>query len=98
MNEDEKKYHIPRYLDEPMRIILWTWDELLAFCVPMGLIYWLSNQLLLGIFIGLSAFFGIKKLKGDQGHYFLKSLAYWHFPEIVRLRKTPASYIREYIG
>lgn len=98
MNEDDQKYYIPRYLDEPMRIILWTWDELLVFGIPLAAIYWLSNQLLIGIFVGLAALFGLKKLKGDQGHYFIKSFAYWHLPEIICLRRTPASYIREYIG
>ncbi len=49
MSEKDQKYYIPRYLDEPMRIILWTWDELLVFGIPLAVIYWLSNQLLIGV-------------------------------------------------
>lgn len=98
MSEENQKYYIPRYLDEPMRLILWTWDELTAFLLPLITIYMITNQLLAGIFVGLLLFVGLKKLKGDQGHYFLRAFAYWHLPQIIRLKKTPASYIREYIG
>jgi type IV conjugative transfer system protein TraL len=68
MSEEEQKYMIPRYLDEPLRLILWTWDEWLVFLVPLVLFFWLFNQLLLGLFLGLSAFFGLKKLKGSPHH------------------------------
>lgn len=98
MSEDEQKYDLPRFLDEPLRLILWTWDEWLVFLVPLGCSFWVFNQFLLGLFLGLLAFFGLKKLKGDQGTHFLKSFFYWHFPRFLQLRCTPASYIREYIG
>ena len=98
MNDEQQKYYIPRYLDEPMRIILWTWDEVSIFILPMFLFYELTNQLLVGIVMGLLGFVGLKKLKGDQGHYFLRHLMYWHLPTIVRFKKTPPSFIREYIG
>lgn len=98
MEDNDSKYYIPRYLDEPIRLILWTWDEIAVFLVPLFLVYWLSNQLLLGIILGLAGFLGLKKLKGNQGHYFLKSAAYWYLPAMRQFRVTPPSYIREYIG
>lgn len=98
MSEEDQKYIIPRYLDEPMRIILWTWDELTIFLLPIILTYWLSNELIFGMIIGVSAFFCLKKIKGNQGHYFVKSLVYWYLPEMTKFHKTPPSYIREYIG
>ena len=96
--DENQKYYIPKYLDEPMRIILWTIDEVLAFIIPVFLIYVLSNQLLFGILLGLINFLLLKKLKGEQGAYFLRALIYWHLPQIIKLRKTPPSFIREYIG
>ncbi len=98
MSNEQQKYAIPRYLDEPKRLMLWTVDEVTAFLLPLSLIYWLSDSLLVGIAIGFISFFGLKKLKGDQNQSFLRALLYWYLPPIIRFRKTPPSFIREYIG
>lgn len=92
------KNHIPQYLDEPTRIILWTIDELILFLVPLLILFFGFDQLILGIATGIALVFGLRKLKGEQGHYFLHSLMYWYLPAIVRFKSTPPSYYREFLG
>lgn len=98
MNEDAQNYYLPRYLDEPKRFILWTWDELFALGLPLGIFWLLTSQLLIALFAGLSAYLALKKLKGRQGTSFIKTLIYWYLPPLFRLRFTPPSFIRCYLG
>ncbi len=93
-----EKTHIPQYLDEPTRIILWTIDELLFFLIPFLILFWGFDQVILGVAIGVALVFGLRKLKGEQGHYFLYSVMYWHLPAMVRFKSTPPSYYREFLG
>lgn len=92
------KTHIPQYLDEPTRIILWTIDELLFFLVPFLILFWGFDQTVMGIITGAVLVLGLRKLKGEQGHYFLYSIMYWHLPAMVHFKSTPPSYYREFLG
>lgn len=93
----QDKYYIPQNLDQPIRVYLLTLDELILLIVPIiaGFIF---NQMLLGIGLGLACVFGIKKVKGEQGHYYLINLMYWYLPDLVKFKVTPPSHIREYLG
>jgi len=92
------KNHVPQYLDEPVRIILWPIDELICFLVPFLILFWGFDQILLGVATGIALVLGLRKLKGEQGHYFLYSVMYWYLPAMVRFKSTPASYYREFLG
>lgn len=92
------KNHIPQHLDEPARLILWTIDEAVAFLVPFLIFLWGFNQTVLGTIIGVVLVLVLKKLKGEQGHYFIYSLMYWYFPAMVRFKSTPPSHFREFLG
>lgn len=92
------KYHFPQTLDEPFKIILWTLDELSVFMIPVLLSVSCFNNIICGLLIGGSLLVGLKKIKGEQGHYFILNLMYWYLPKIISFRKIPASYIREWIG
>jgi len=92
------KNHIPQYLDEPARIILWTIDELVFFLVPFLILFWGFDQTVLGVITGVLLVLGLRKLKGEQGHYFLYSVMYWHLPAVVIFKSTPPSYYREFLG
>lgn len=92
------KYYIPQNLDTPFKIILWTWDEVTAFMVPCIILFFMFNAPLSGVFCGVILVTTLKKVKGEEGHYFLAHLAYWHFPPVVIYKATPPSYIREYLG
>jgi len=92
------KSHVPRYLDEPTRIILWSVDEVIIFVVPFFILLWGFDQTILGVVTGVVLVLGLRKLKGEQGHYFLYSIMYWHLPAMVRFKSTPPSLYREFLG
>lgn len=92
------KYHIPQYLDEPFKFMLWTLDELMALFIPFLTLMFLFNSPITGLVIGGLLLFGLKKIKGEQGHFFIHNLMYWYLPSLVRFKQTPPSYIRQWIG
>lgn len=95
---DQDKYYIPKAIDEPFRVYLLTIDEFLLLTLPILMIGFVFHQMVLGFIVGIGALISIKKFKGEQGHFYLVHLAYWHLPNIVWLKATPPSYIREYLG
>ena len=92
------KYHVPQYLDEPFKIMLWTIDEFLLFLIPFIILMLVFNSPIFGIVVGLLLMVGIRKIKGEQGHYFIYNLMYWYLPAIFRFKATPASYLRHLLG
>lgn len=92
------KYYLPKMLDEPFRLYVLTLDELLVLVLPILLIGFIFQQMVMGFVIGVGGVSLLKKYKGEQGHYYLVHLAYWYLPQIVNFKVTPASYVREYVG
>lgn len=92
------KYYIPQYLDQPFKIIFWTVDEVSVFLVLFITFFRVFDSPILGIMAGVISVLVLKKLKGEEGHYFLTHLAYWYLPPLVMYRSTPHSYIREILG
>ena len=92
------KYYLPQTLDAPFKIILWTWDEAVAFSIPFFSLFLLMNAPVIGVAVGIFMVVLLKRIKGEEGHYFLAHLAYWHLPPFVRYKATPPSYIREILG
>ncbi len=92
------KYYIPQHLDAPFRLFIWTWDEVVAFLLPCVVLFFFFNAPMSGVVVGIIAYMLLNKLKGEEGHYFLAHLAYWHLPPIVMYKVTPKSYVREILG
>ena len=92
------KYAIPHYLDEPYKILLWTIDEVVVFILPTFLGLTIFNYPLTGVVLGIVMIYALKKLKSDQGHYFIYDLCYWYCPPLIPYRVIPPSYIREWVG
>lgn len=92
------RYYMPKTLDEPFRIYILTIDELLLLVLPIVVIGFVFHQMVVGFVLGLGGLTLIKKFKGEQGHYYLFHLAYWHLPEMIQFNATPPSYIRDYLG
>lgn len=90
--------YVPQHLDEPLRIILWTADEVIVFVVPFFILFWGFDQTILGVVVGAGLVLVLRKLKGEQGHHFLYSMMYWHLPATVRFKSTPPSFYREFLG
>lgn len=91
------KNYIPKHLDEPAKFLFFTIDELIALVVPL-LIGLFSDQLIIGMIMGIGMMYALKKLKGEEGHYYLFHLLYWYMPQFMQLKATPNSYIRDIVG
>jgi conjugal transfer pilus assembly protein TraL len=92
------KYHLPKYIDEPPRLILWTIDEFMMFLIPFLILFLCFNSPFMAVLVGVVLVAGLKKIKGEEGHHFVYNLIYWYLPQMIKLKKTPASFIREMIG
>ena len=91
-------YHIPQYLDEPFKIMLWTIDEFLLFLLPFLMLTFFFSSPLWGILVGAICMLVVRKIKGEQGHYFIFNVMYWYLPAIIQLKATPPSYLRQLLG
>lgn len=95
MNE---KYYLPQTLDEPFRVFLLTLDELIVLLAPIFFLGFMMGAMVIGFIVGIGFLLSVKRLKGEQGHYFLIHLLYWHLPGIICYRATPSSCVRELLG
>ncbi len=95
---DSDKQRVPQYLDEPFKIAVFTIDELIAFLIPLITLFIFGRYLITGFFVGGVCVYGLRKLKGEEGHYFLFSFLYWYLPEVRKMKFIPPSYQRDYIG
>jgi type IV conjugative transfer system protein TraL len=91
-------FYIPQALDAPMTCMIWTVDECLSFLVPFVILFFLANAPLIAVLMGSAAVLGLRRLKGEQGHYFLTQCLYWYLPPVVGYRGIPPSYQRFWIG
>lgn len=98
MSSEEQKYYIPRYIDEPTKIILWTVDEFIAFIVPFLILFLCFNAPITAVAVGAVLVFALKKVKGEQGHCFVWHIVYWYLPDVVKFKQTPPSFMRDFIG
>jgi conjugal transfer pilus assembly protein TraL len=92
------KYQIPRRLDDPELIGLWTLDEFIAMVVPFS---WgiLAQHLFLGVGLAAVGWFALRKAKAGHTTSWLLHLAYWHLPSsFTGMKRTPPSYCRLLAG
>lgn len=92
------RYVIPRHLDAPELIGLWTVDEFIAMMVPF---VWgiLSQHILVGLVSALGAWFGLKKAKAGRATSWVLHCAYWYLPSsFVGMKLTPPSHCRLLAG
>lgn len=92
------KYTLPQTLEAPVRIVLLTLNELMAFLVPFLLLTFVFNSLIIGVGLGVVLVYSLKKFKGEQGQHYLLNLMYWYLPPIVRFQAIPPSHQRRYVG
>jgi type IV conjugative transfer system protein TraL len=95
----ENDFFLPRYLDEPERLIIWTPKEfaLIAVLAIVGL----QMKQAIGMLIGFLLAMGILKIlngfKLKYGKNFLQFWCYWNFPPISKNSKIfPPSHIRKW--
>ncbi|OGT67601.1 MAG: type IV conjugative transfer system protein TraL [Gammaproteobacteria bacterium RIFCSPHIGHO2_12_FULL_45_9] len=91
-------HYVPRFLDEPARLMLWTWDEFIVLMGPIVFCMFVIGAPVSGMIVGGVLWMGLKKIKGEQGHFFVYHCLYWYFPLVFGFKKTPPSFIREWVG
>lgn len=92
------KYYLPRHLDVPFKVAVWTLDEVFVFAVPFFMAFLLLDSPLAGILTGVLGVVMLKKMKGEEGHYFVLHLAWWYLPPFINWRATPPSHVRQLSG
>ena len=92
------RHAVPRHLDAPELIGIWTLDEFLVLVVPFALGI-LNQQFLLGIGVAVGCWFLLKKMKAGRSPAWIVHFVYWHFPSSVAgLKATPPSWCRLLAG
>lgn len=89
---------IPRHLDDPELIGLWSVDEMVAMCVPF---VWgvLAQHIVIGIGLAGIAWWLLRKAKGTQSSGWLIRAGYWYLPSsLLGLKATPPSFCRRLGG
>ncbi len=75
---DTGKYYIPKYLDEPFRLIIFTVDEFLVTFVPLVLVCVFVNEVI-GIASGVIAYWAYIKYKRREASAYMKRIVYWMY-------------------
>jgi conjugal transfer pilus assembly protein TraL len=95
---DNSKYKTPQYLSEPYRLILFTLDEIFVALSTLYLVGSVCGFILTSIALASLFIFLMKRMKGNEGPSFYIHLFYWFFSISPKLRATPPSWIREFLG
>ncbi|HRD70433.1 MAG TPA: type IV conjugative transfer system protein TraL [Legionella sp.] len=96
--ENPQKYKTPQYIDEPYRLILFTLDEVFVAVLTVYLIGFVCGFVLMSLVVTALLIFLMKRIKGNEGPSFYVHLFYWFFSISPKLRATPPSWIREFLG
>ena len=99
MSLETEVYLIPKYLDEPERILFWSLDELFVMLLPVIIIGFCFNHLAYSFGVGLVTCVHWKRFKGSEQANLHLYVLYWFYPHwVTRFSATPKSYIKTYLG
>ena len=91
-------HRILQHLDNPKRILYWTFDEVVLMVTPffLGLIF---QHAFIGVVVSIAGTLLLRKFKQKVGFENLRRVMYWYLPlKNKNLRGIPPSHIREYMG
>lgn len=96
-NDDLSAFLIPETLDEPEKILFFTYMELAILMFPL-IVGILTNYTVRGMLAGIVFLIGYKKTKPNDNGYSITHLVYWYFPNwLFKLSYLPSSSIRIFI-
>jgi conjugal transfer pilus assembly protein TraL len=93
---DEALLAIPRHLDDPPRFLFWDLDEAILFMLAL-ILGMMVDLLFAGAATGVALVIAYGRAKSGRHRAFALHLMYWYLPVTLGFRRTPPSYIREYI-
>lgn len=94
----ERTYKVPRWLDLPEKILLFTIDEFLAFLgvAGAGIAFW---EIWIAMPAGAIVVIAMRKFKGDENSAKLIHWLYWIMPDtVMRWKAIPPSHERVLAG
>lgn len=93
---NSNKYYIPKYIDEPSRIVFFTIDEIIVIMSVFIVSYILGHELL-GLVLAAVAYLIYTKFKKQESSAFLQRRLYW-FLSAGSMCKIPKSFNKKYKG
>lgn len=95
---NDPRYYIPKYTDEPERILFCTVNELFFGAILFMGLSWLGHEM-----IAIVAFVGVvilmRRLKSTLFKDGYSAFLYWHLPQVApQDQYLPKSCDREYLG
>lgn len=96
--ENQRKYKTPQYLSEPYRLIIFTVDELVLAVAIIYILGFCCGFMMFSLVLTIVLVAVMKRVKGNEGPYFYVHILYWYFSISSRLKATPPSWIREFLG
>lgn len=96
--ENPQKYKTPQFLNEPYRLIIFTLDEVLVAVLTIYIFGTVCGFIVSSLFLASVFLLLLRRMKGNEGAYFYVHLLYWHFSVSPKLKATPPSWIREFLG
>ncbi|HIF0232794.1 TPA: type IV conjugative transfer system protein TraL [Legionella pneumophila] len=96
--EDHKKYKTPQFLGEPYRLIIFTIDEVILAVFTIYMLGFICGFVITSLILTCIFLFLMRRVKGNEGPYYYVHLFYWFFSLSPKLRATPPSWIREFLG
>lgn len=74
----DSKYYIPKYIDEPFKVVIFTIDEVVLILTIM-LIAFIVGHEIIGIAVSTAGCALYRKLKAQESSAFIRRYIYWHF-------------------
>ena len=95
---DPTRHAIPRRLDDPERWLFWTVDEAAVLMGP-ALLGLAANAFVPGLIAGVGGWLLLRRVKRGGGANIARYALYWFLPDFVlRLKATPPSHLRRFVG
>lgn len=93
---EQTEVPIPIFLNEPDKIIFWTWHEVFCF---LGLFFlvWILCSFLLGLLLGVGVIKLLRALQRTPWGDLTNIGVYWFLPQ-QSVKTFPPSYLREFMG
>lgn len=73
----DNRYYIPKYIDEPFRVVIFTVDELVLITIIMIIAFFVGHEIY-GIVATTILCMLYRKFKAKESSAFLKRYIYWH--------------------